>query len=311
MHIAVIGTGRIGQTVAFTLAHESFVTELSLVDIIPELAETVAEEMRHSTASTHVPIVFHPFESSSQVSKADIVIVSAGFPRTPAMRSRRELVAKNADIIKSIAEEITPGNRGARYIIVTNPVDAMSTLFAKYSRGSSVIGTGTSLDSLRFRSELSRVLGVPIDQIEGFVGGEHGENAVCLWSTVRVKGKALQEHLAASGVTLDRGAVEQSVKQTSRKIIRVLGGTRFGPASAFMDIIRSIALDEKMILPVAAPYSLEGLPQPVYIGIPRTVGWNLGPTLENSLTAEEREDLREAARAVWKTYKIALETLGD
>ncbi len=143
------------------------------------------------------------------------------------------------------------------------------------------------------------------------MGGEHGEAAVFLWSTVRVIGKPLAEYEIESGVELDKVQVEKSVKRVSRDIIRVLGGTMLGPACAFRDIINSVALDKREILPVAAPYYTEGVSQAVHVSIPRKVGWSLGATLEDSLTREEVEGLRNAARAIHGTYEEALQSLKE
>jgi malate dehydrogenase len=226
------------------------------------------------------------------------------------MDTRTGLVKKNAHVIQEIAAAIVPKNPDAFYVIVTNPVDAMATLFKRISGAKWVISTGTNLDSQRFRSELTKWLTVPLAQVSGFVGGEHGNAAVFLWSSVRINGLPLDEYLTGEDKSLDRTRLEESVKAVSRLIIRATGGTRLGPAASFRDIVRSIALDENRVLAIAAPYEAPGVPEPVMVGLPQMVGKSLGPTLESSLMREERVSLGQAAAKIYETYCQAIEALG-
>jgi len=306
MHLAVVGTGRVGRMTLLALAHEFWIKELTLVDVAPRLAEAVAEEIRHTIASTRVPMKIFAYDQDEAVEEADMVLVTAGFPRTPEMKDRTQLTAVNAKMIKEIAEILGPRNPEAKFVIVTNPVDAMGTLFKKISGVDWVISTGTNLESQRFRSELSKQLDVPITAVRGFVGGEHGADAVLLWSTVKIDGKSLKEYLNRTQKTLDKEGVKESVKEISRMIIQVSGGTRQGPAVSFRDILRSIALDDNKILSVATPYQTPQIPEPVMVGIPSMVGKNIGPSLESFLTERERSELQKAASKIYGTYQEAL-----
>lgn len=280
MHVAVIGTGRVGQMTLMALVHESWITKLTLVDTMPDLAGAVGEEIRHSLVSTRIAMEVCTYDEDEAVEGADIVLVTADAPRTPEMKDRTDLTKQNASIIRQIAEAVTPNNPHAKYTIVTNPVDAMATLFKKISQAAYVISTGKNLDSQRFRSEIAKHLDVPITDVTGFVDGKHGSSAVFLWSTVRIDGISLEECLKETNKTLDKERLERLVKEISRMIIKVTGGTRQGPATSFRDIVRSIALDDNRILAVAAPYESPELPEPVMVGIPQMVGKHLGPTLE-------------------------------
>lgn len=309
MHLAVVGTGRVGRMTLLALAHEFWIKQLTLVDVIPRLAEAVAEEIRHTIASTRVPMKIFAYDQDKAVEGADIVLVTAGFPRTPEMKDRTELTVVNAKMIKEIAEALGPRNPEAKFVTVTNPVDAMGTLFKKISGADWVISTGTNLDSQRFRSELSKQLDVPITAVRGFVGGEHGADALLLWSTVKIDGKPLEEYLSRTRKTLDKGGVKESVKEISRMIIQVSGGTRQGPAVSFRDILRSIALDDNKVLSVAAPYQTLQIPEPVMVGIPCMVGKKIGPSLELFLTEGERGELQKAASKIYGIYQEALASL--
>lgn len=204
MHIAVIGTGQVGQMTLMALAHESWITNLTLIDTMPGLAKAVGEEIRHSLASTRIPMEVSTYDEDEAVEGADIVLVTAGTPRTPQMEDRTNLIKANAATIRQIAEAVVPKNPHAKYVVVTNPVDAMATLFKEIS-DAWVISTGTNLDSQRFRSELAKCLDVPITDVTGFVGGEHGKAAVFLWSTVTIAGSSIKEFVDSNKKLLNKG----------------------------------------------------------------------------------------------------------
>ncbi len=311
MHVAVIGTGRVGRPTAYTLLHEPYIEELSVVDIKPGLARTFAEELKHAAVSLRRDIEIHAYENDEDLSGADIIIVCAGYPRKPGEKiSRRDLVHRNSEIIKFIAEVVSPRNRGARYVIVTNPVDAMATLFKKISKETFVISTGTHLETLRFKAKLAEVLKVPFSAISGFVGGEHGENAVMLWSTVRVNGLSLNELEKEHNIKVNRNQVEEYVKGISRKIIEAIGATEYGPASAFRDIIRGIAINTDAVLSISIPLKFNEIPEEVHVSVPVKIGKIIDYSFYDVLTLEEKKGIIEAAKAIYNTYRKACELLG-
>ncbi len=311
MHIAVVGTGNVGRATAYTILYEELAEELSLVDIKPGLAPAFAEELKHAAAGLRLDVEINAYERDEDLQGADLIVICAGHPRKPGVRiTRRELTKYNAEIIKYIAEVIPPNNPGARYVVVTNPVDAMATLFKKISKADFVISTGTHLETLRFRARLAEVLKVPVSKVDGYVGGEHGQAAVILWSTVFVYGVGVDEYVRKRGASLSKKAVEAYMKEVSEEIIDALGATRYGPAVAFRDIIKSIGLNLGMVLSVATPYRAEGVPEEVLVSRPTRVSMVLGPTYDDLLSEEEKMKLNEAAKAIYETYRRALELIG-
>ncbi|KYH36325.1 MAG: malate dehydrogenase, partial [Candidatus Bathyarchaeota archaeon B23] len=298
-HIAVVGTGRVGRPTAYTLLCEGLAEELSLVDVKPGLAWAFGEELKHAATSLKLDVEINAYERDEEVSGADLVVVTAGKPRIPGVKmSRRDLVPENARTIAYIAEVMPPRNRGARWVVVSNPVDAMATLFKRVSGESYVISTGDHADTLRFRAKLAMELAVPYSRVEGYVGGEHGKAAYPLWSTVRIGGQPLEEYLASTGKTLDRGAVVEYLRGVSKRIVDTIGGTEYGPASAFRDIVRSILQDRREVYSVAVSRRMPGIPEEVNVNVPIHVGQSLGPDLWSELTDEEQGALVEAARAI-------------
>ena len=311
VHIAVVGNGRIGRPTAYTLLNERLADEFSVVDTKPGLAWAFGEELSHVAASLKYDVEINTYEEDEGVMGADLVVVCPGKPRIPGVQmDRRDLVAANAEIINHIAEVMPPRNPDARWVIVTNPVDAMATLFWRVSGAEFVIGTGDHPDTLRFRAKLSRDLGVPVSSVEGFVGGEHGSAAYPLWSTVRIAGVALDDYLSETGKGLDRDEVVGYVRGVSKKLVDIIGGTEVGPAAGFRDIVRSILQDRGEVYSVAQPLKLPGLPEMVNVNVPTRVGLELGPNMWDTLPEEEQANIVEAAKAIHANYLTGLRAVG-
>ena len=310
LHIAVIGTGRVGRPTAYSILQEHLADELSLIDVKPGLAWAFGEELRHAAASLRYDVEINTYERDEDLSGADIILVTAGVPRTPGVAmSRRALAAKNSEIIRFIAEVVPPRNPEARFVIVTNPVDAMATLFRHYSKAPFVISTGNHPETIRFRAKLARDLGVQVSSVEGFVAGEHGAAATVLWSTVKVSGLSPEEYVTLVGLRLNREEVERYVKTISKKVVDIVGGTEYGPAAAFRDIVRAIALNTDEVLSIAAPTRLEGVQEAVHVSIPTRLGMTIGPNLFKELTEDEKNEITEAAKAIYSTYRMSLEAV--
>lgn len=306
-HLAVIGTGRTGGQVAFSLVFERYVTQLSLVDTAPNVANMMREELYHAIASHGIDLKIEAYDDSKSLRNAELIVIVAGFPRTPDM-SRRDLASKNASVVRQIVRDTVDNNPEAWYFVVTNPVDAMTTLANETARGRRhVIGTGTNLETSRFRTIVSRELKVPIGCVEAYAAGEHGEAAVLLWSTVKIDGLPLDEYLQKTGKNLDKGKCDNYVKEVSRQVITYLGGTRYGPAGSFIEIIRGIMLNTGKVVAYSRPLKFETTPEPVYVTVPARIAKSLGPDMWASLSKPEQQAIKEAAAAIYKTYHEAVE----
>lgn len=306
MHIAQIGTGRVGRPTAYTIMCSELADIITVCDTKPGLARAFAEELRHAAASLRLDVEIIPCERDEAVAGADIILVSAGKPRTPGIKmTRRDLAVQNGKTVKYIAETTAPNNPKSKYVVITNPVDAMAMICKKYSGAKFVISTGTNLESLRFRSRLARTLEVPVSTIEGWIGGEHGKDAIILWSTTKVNGLPVKEYAKSTGKHLNEAEIDSYLKSVSKHIIDNIGGTEFGPAASFRDIVRAIVKDTKEILPVAAPTKFEGLPEPVCVSVPLQLGSSIGSSIYDTLSVQEKRGIREAAGAIYQTFKTA------
>jgi len=306
LHIAQIGTGRVGRPTAYTIMCSQLADTMTVCDTKPGLAKAFAEELRHVTASLLLDVEIIACERDEDISGADIILVSAGKPRTPGVKmTRRDLAIQNGQIVKQIAESTAPNNTDAKYVVITNPVDAMAMVCKKYSKADFVISTGTNLETLRFRSRLAKVLEVPVSSVEGWVGGEHGSDAIILWSTVKIEGLPLPKYLESTGKSLIKDEIDVYVKSVSKEIVDNIGGTEFGPAASFRDIVRAIAKNTNEILPIAAPTKFENIPEPIFVSIPRKLGKSIGQPIYDTLSATEKTGIKKAAEAIYQTYKTA------
>jgi malate dehydrogenase len=279
---------------------------ITVCDTKSGLADAFAEELRHVTASLNLDVDVVACEKDEDVSGADLILVSAGKPRTPGVQmTRRDLAVQNGQIVKHIAESTASNNRGAKYVVITNPVDAMAMVCKKYSGAEFVISTGTNLESLRFRSGLARALKLPVSAVEGYVGGEHGTGATILWSTVKINCVPLKDYLQSTGNSPVEEEIDSYVKSVSKLIVDNIGGTEFGPAASFRDIVRAIIKDTRELLPVAVPTKFEGIPEAVFVSVPLKLGNSIGRSIYSILSAKERTGITEAAEAIYQTFKTA------
>ena len=310
MHIAQIGTGRVGRPTAYTIMCAELADTITVCDTKPGLAKAFAEELKHVTTSLSLDVEIVACERDEDVAGADIILVSAGKPRTPGVKmTRRDLAVQNGQIVKHIAESTISNNRDAKYVVITNPVDAMAMVCKKYSKAEFVISTGTNLESLRLRSGLARALKVPVSTVEGYVGGEHGKAATILWSTVKINGLPLQEHLESTGKSLFKEEIDDYVKSVSKLIVDNIGGTEYGPAASFRDIVRAIVRNTNDVLPVATPMKFDGLPEPVFVSVPLRLGNSIGSSTYNTLSSKEKNGVADAAEAIYQTYKTTIDAI--
>ena len=306
MHVVQVGTGRVGRPTAYTILCSKLANKLTLCNTKPGLAYAFAEELKHVTSCTAHNVKIESCERDEDILDADIILISAGKPRIPGVKmTRRDLALQNGQIIKEIAKIIPENNPRAKYIVITNPVDAIAMVFKKYSKADFVLSTGASLETLRFRAGLSNSLGIPISLIQGWVGGEHGINAIPLWSTVRINDQLLEDYLKLTRKKLCKEEIESYVKSISKVIIDNIGGTEYGPAGAFRDILRAIINDTNEILPVSFPTKFKDLPESIFVSIPRKIGLSIGESIYNDLSEEEKINTKKAAEAIYNTYKLS------
>ncbi len=255
--VTIIGAGSVGATVAYTLVATGSVGEIVLIDVNTAKAEGEALDILQSTPYLHPTKIYSGTYEDAVGS--DIVIVTSGVGRKPG-QSRIDLTQTNVNILKSIAPEIVKYVPDAIYLFVANPVDILTYVFCKITGvpKSRVIGTGTTLDSIRLRTRLSELYSVNQKQVHAYVLGEHGDSSFVAWSTADISGIPLdhyEETITKEGsleVTVyDRDEVETFVKKSGGKIIAGKGATFYGIAASVAQIVNSIYSSAYTILPVS------------------------------------------------------------
>ncbi len=269
-----------------------------LVDIVEGLPQGKALDLNQSGPVEGYEPTLLGTNGYEETAGSDIAILTSGLPRQPGM-SRDDLVAKNRDIVRSVAANIAERSPGAILIVVTNPLDAMCHAafdVAGFPRHR-VVGMAGILDSARFRTFIAWELGVSVQDVTGFVLGGHGDTMVPVVSYTSVAGIPVRQRIAE-----DR--LEEIVRRTrdgGAEIIEHLGGGSafYAPSAAILDMVDSIVLDQKRVLPCAAlcqgEYGIDGL----FVGVPVKLGGDgVEEILEIELEDGERQALEHSAGAV-------------
>ena len=255
--VTIIGAGSVGATVAYTLVATGSVAEIVLIDVNVEKAKGEAMDILQATPYlSPAKIYCGTYEDAVG---SDIVVVTSGVGRKPG-QSRIDLTQTNVNILKSIAPQIVKYAPDALYLFVANPVDVLTYVFCKITGvpKNRVIGTGTTLDSIRLRTRLSELYSVNQQQVHAYVLGEHGDSSFVAWSTADISGIPLEEYEntmtdkeALKVTPYDREEVELYVKKSGGQIIAGKGATFYGIAASVTRIINAIYSSAYTILPVS------------------------------------------------------------
>jgi L-lactate dehydrogenase len=277
MKTGIVGSGFVGATAAYALVMRGVGRRVVLVDQNRARAESEADDILHA-----VPFA-HPLEVTAgdyaDLAGCKVVIVSAGVGQKPG-ETRLELLGRNAKVFKQVIPQILQHALQAVLLIATNPVDVMTHIAARYAGdagvpSSRVIGSGTTLDTARFRSLIGRQLNVDSQHIHAYVLGEHGDSEVLTWSQVTVGGIPLEEFCTGSEISIcpdDYAAIDEKVRRAAYHIIEGKGATYYGIGSAIARIVEVILQDERSLLTVCTPMSDVAGVKDVTVSLPNLVG---------------------------------------
>ncbi|MCL2338613.1 MAG: L-lactate dehydrogenase [Proteobacteria bacterium] len=306
MKIGIIGLGTVGSAIATAVHGTGLIHEMVLIDIDQARAFAAAEDLGHA-AIFGFDINIHS-GPCRDLKGAEIVIIAAGQNQKPG-QTRTDLLNNNAAVIRDVVPQImknADANR-VKIIIVSNPLDVLVMMAVDLSGlpASRVIGTGTMLDSARFRSLLSRQLSVSPASVNAYVVGEHGDSSVLNWSAATIGNIPLADFCRQAKITMTAATMkttERRVKNAAYEIIKGRGATWDGIGAAVSDLIRSIINDEKRILTVSG-IDTKILRRPVALSLPRVVG-NAGivRTLLPRANFAELRALTNSAKIIRKNF---------
>jgi L-lactate dehydrogenase len=296
--VAIIGCGLVGASIAYALSTEGLVSELVLVDINHEKAQGEAMDINHGLVHfTQMEVYAGEY---SDIKDADIIIICSGVGRKPG-ETRLDLAKNNVKIIKAVAESMKPYYTGSVVLMVSNPVDILTYTIkqAMDLPKESVIGTGTVLDTARFKYFLSRELGVDIRNIHGYVIGEHGDSQFPVWSSVNIAGMALDDYCEMNGVKLDMQSVMEQVRNAGAEVIKRKGATYYAIASNVCRIVEAILKNEHAVLPLSTVIPAIPDGKEVAISLPCIVNSRgIEKYLHLKLNQEESKKFRASARVL-------------
>ncbi|HRO12965.1 L-lactate dehydrogenase [Amaricoccus sp.] len=274
MKIGVVGTGQVGSATAYAMALTGTATEIILLDHDPALARAQAEDIAHAV----------PFASATRVAAGDwrdlagagIVIIAAGVPQEPG-ETRLDLLGRNAEVFRAVITRILDAAPDAILLVASNPVDVMTQVATRLSGlpPARVIGSGTILDTARFRWLLGQYLGIAPQSVHAYVLGEHGDSEVLAWSSARAGGVALASFAAQVGAPITaavRETIDAGVRRAAYTIIEGKGATWYGIGAGLARVASAIARDERAVFSVSiATPEIEGVTD-VALSVPRVVG---------------------------------------
>jgi L-lactate dehydrogenase len=303
MKVGVVGSGLVGATAAYALVMRGVGRELVLVDKTARRAAAEADDIRHA-----VPFA-HPLEVRSggyaDLAGCAAVVLCAGVGQKPG-ESRLQLLRRNAAVFREVVPAVLKYAPEAVIVVATNPVDVMTHLAARFAAesgvpGGRVFGSGTTLDTARFRSLLGAHCGVDAHHVHGYVVGEHGDSEVLTWSLVTVGGIPLEAFARMRGVELTdavRRDIDEKVRRAAYTIIAGKGATYYGIGCALARIVDVVLHDQRAVLTVCAPGEVEGV-EDVTVALPRLVGGaGVLATFPLPLSGDEQTQLRASAAVI-------------
>ncbi len=301
--VVIIGAGHVGATCAYALLLGGLASELVLIDADHRRAEGEAMDLMHAVPFGDPVRIWAG--DYADISSAAVVVITAGANQRPG-ETRLQLLARNAAILGDIVPRVVASNPDVMLVVTTNPVDVLTWAAVRQSGlpAQRVIGSGTILDTARFRALLSRHFGIDPRSVHAYIIGEHGDTEVPVWSLATIGGMHLNEYQAATGQLLDeagRQAIFDDTRRAAYHIIERKGATYYAVAAGIERIVQAILRDESSVLTVASvingPYGLED----VCLSLPTIVNrTGIARVLYPPLSPEELAALHRSAEVLKK-----------
>ncbi|WML47516.1 L-lactate dehydrogenase [Neobacillus sp. PS3-34] len=307
--VALIGTGFVGSSYAFALLNQGITEELVLIDLNKEKAEGDAMDLNHGLpfAPSRTKIWYGDY---SDCKDADLVVITAGANQKPG-ETRLDLVEKNTRIFKGIVEDIMASGFDGIFLVATNPVDILTYAVWKYSGlpKERVIGSGTILDTARFRFLLGEYFDVDTRNVHAYIIGEHGDTELPVWSHADIAGTSIAEW-TKNKTNYDQNDLDNiflNVRDAAYHIIERKGATYYGIAMGLVRLTKAILRNENSVLTVSAYLDGEYGEKDIYIGVPAVVNRiGIREVVELDLSKEEKQKFLHSVEVLKKTMETVL-----
>lgn len=306
MKIGIVGAGHVGATAAYSLVLQGIGTELVLVDRDVKLAEAHRMDILHATPFAH-PLRLHA-GGLSELAGCALVILAAGAAQLPG-ESRLQLLSRNAAVFAELVPQIMRHAADPILLVASNPLDIMTQVATALSGlpPARVLGSGTMLDTARFRALLAERFQVSPGSVHANVLGEHGDSEVLAWSSAQVAGVPLEQFGAACGMPLDAAAtaaIDNAVRGAAYRIIDGKGATYYGIGAALARLARCILQDERAVFTACSLVpEIEGVRQ-VALSLPLVIGrGGVQQQIHPQMNAAETQALAASAALIrqWVT----------
>lgn len=304
MKVTVVGAGAVGASCAEYIALKNFASEVVLVDIKEGFAEGKAMDLMQTASlngfDTRIKGVTGDY---SQTAGSDVAVITSGIPRKPGM-TREELIGTNANIVKSVVEQLVKYSPNVIVIIVSNPMDTMAYLVHKATKlpKNHIIGMGGALDSARFRYRLAEALNAPISDVDGMVIAAHSDSGMLpLTRLATYRGVPVSEFLSEERLA----KVAEDTKVGGATLTKLLGTSAwYAPGAAVSALVQAIACDQKKLFPCSVLLEGEYGQKDVSVGVPVIIGKNgVEKIVEIALNDAEKAKFSESTQAVREVNK--------
>ena len=304
MKVTVVGAGAVGASCAEYIALKNFASEVVLIDIKEGFAEGKAMDLMQTASlngfDTRIVGVTNDY---SKTAGSDVAVITSGIPRKPGM-TREELIGTNADIVKSVVEQLVKHSPNIIVIVVSNPMDTMAYLVHKATKlpKNHIIGMGGALDSARFKYRLAEALGSPISDVDGMVIAAHSDSGMLpLTRLASYRGVPVSEFLSAERLS----QVAEDTKVGGATLTKLLGTSAwYAPGAAVSALVQAIACDQKKLFPCSVLLEGEYGQKDVCVGVPVIIGRDgVERIVEVKLNEAEKAKFNESTQAVREVNK--------
>ncbi len=296
--VTIIGAGHVGGTTAQRLVEKNLVREVVLLDIIRDVAVGKALDLAETAPLYGYDVDICGTDNYAETEGSDVVVITSGVPRKPGM-SRDDLLSTNAKIIKTVTEQVVRTSPEAILIVVSNPLDAMTYVACRVSQfpRERVVGMAGILDSARMASFIASAAGVSVNSVQAIVLGGHGDSMVPLSRYTTVGGVPVTQILSKDQLA----AIVQRTREGGAEIVKLLktGSAYYAPSAAIVEMVVSVLLDKKKVLPCAALCRGEYGIHDLFVGVPARLGFGgMEGIVEYDLVPEEEAGLQRSAASV-------------
>lgn len=306
--VTIVGVGQVGMACAYSILLQGFASEIALVDVMADKLRGEMLDMQHGQAFMK-PVTVTASTDYAVTAGSDVCVVTAG-ARQREGESRLNLVQRNVDIFKNIIPPLVKYSPNCVLLVVSNPVDVLSYVAWKLSGlpAHRVLGSGTMLDSSRFRVHMSERMGIAPGNVHGWIIGEHGDTSVPVWSSVNVAGVNLSDLNPKFGLVDDKehwDQIHRQVVQGAYEVIKLKGYTSWAIGAMVATLCNTIMKNRKNVYALSTLVKgYHGIEEEVYLSLPCVLGSEgVSHVMCQTLNQSEAEKLRESARKMSEVIK--------